>query len=266
MPADVSISFVGAGNVAWHLAPALDNAGYVVREVYSRSRQRAEALTSRLYQGEVKASLDFSTSISRLFILAVPDDALESVCREIILPEEACLIHTSGSAPLEVLRFAAAAQVAVLYPLQTFSQGKPVDFREIPIFIETEDEEAWEQLKPLARSLSRQVQRVSGQDRLALHVAAVFAANFTNYLLGISQQILEEQNLPFGLMRPLVAEVMEKIFLLGPRQAQTGPARRGDLQTLDRHLEFLAHTPQVVDVYRLLSQQILDRYAAGDEG
>ncbi len=112
----MNVSFIGSGNVAWHLAPALDNAGHVVKEVFSRHAQHAEALTNRLYQAEVKATLDFSTSPSRLFIVAVSDDALAEVAREVILPDEAILVHTSGSRPLDVLQFAAAAHTAPLAP------------------------------------------------------------------------------------------------------------------------------------------------------
>ena len=96
----MNVSFIGSGNLAWHLAPALDNVGYVVKEVYSPNPKHAEALTGRLYQAEVKATLDFSTSPSTIFIIAASDDAIQDIAREIILPEEAYLIHTSGSQPL----------------------------------------------------------------------------------------------------------------------------------------------------------------------
>src|SRR4051812_30760221 len=99
------VSFIGSGNVAWHLAPALDNAGFVVKEVYSKNPKHAEALTERLYQAEVKATLDFSTSESTIFIICTVDDVIQEIVREIILPDEAVLIHTSGSQSLDVLKF-----------------------------------------------------------------------------------------------------------------------------------------------------------------
>lgn len=255
-----SVSFIGAGQVAWHLAPALDNAGWAVKEVYSRNPQHAEALTERLYQGEVKASLDFSTSESRLFVMAVADDAMEAIAQEIILPEEATLVHTSGSVPLEVLAFAAPARSAVFYPLQTFTRAKRVDFKQVPILIETADEQTWNELYVMAKAISTRVHRIDAKKRLALHVAAVFASNFTNHLLYASQRILEAHDLPYDLIKPLIAETIQKSLDFGPEAAQTGPARRGDLKTLDRHLAFLHEHPTQAELYRMLSQDILDQY------
>jgi predicted short-subunit dehydrogenase-like oxidoreductase (DUF2520 family) len=123
------VSFIGSGNLAWHLAPALDNAGFVIKEVHSLNPNHAAKLTSRLYQAEVKATLDFSTSESSIFIIATSDDAIESIAQEIILPEDAFLFHTSGSQPLSILQFAATTNTGVLYPLQTFSKTKKVDFK-----------------------------------------------------------------------------------------------------------------------------------------
>jgi len=137
MSAPLLVSFIGSGNLAWHLAPALDNMGYVVREVYSQNPNHAEELTERLYQAEVKATLDFSTSDSKVFIIAVTDDAINDIAREIILPEDAILVHTSGSQPITELQYAATQKLGVFYPLQTFSKSKKVDFKEIPIFIES---------------------------------------------------------------------------------------------------------------------------------
>lgn len=255
-----SVSFIGAGNVAWHLAPALDNAGYVIKEVYSRHPSHAEALTERLYQAEVKGSLDFSTSGSKLFIIAVTDDAIESIVQEIVLPEDALLVHTSGSVPLEVLTYAAAAQNAVFYPLQTFSKSKRLNFQGIPIFIETTDDKAWETLMSLAKTLTSRIQRIASTERIALHVAAVFASNFSNHMLALSQDILKQNRLSFDLLKPLIAETIQKSLDIGPEAAQTGPARRGDLHTLDRHLAFLQGDEIRAKVYRLISQQILDKY------
>ncbi|MCU0420213.1 MAG: DUF2520 domain-containing protein [Cyclobacteriaceae bacterium] len=221
------VSFIGSGHVAWHLAPALDNAGLVVKEVYSRNPQHAEALTERLYQAEVKASLDFSTSESRLFVMAVTDGAIEAIAQEIILPEEATLVHTSGSVPLDVLAFAAPAQSAVFYPLQTFTRAKRVDFQHVPVLIETMDEQAWNELYAIAKAISARVHRIDAEKRVALHVAAVFASNFTNHLLRVSQRLLETHQLPYDLIKPLVAETIQKSLELGPQAAQTGPARRG---------------------------------------
>src|SRR5258706_14895087 len=129
------VSFIGSGNLAWHLAPALDNAGFVVKEVFSRNARHAESLTGRLYQAEVKATLDFSTSPSSIFIVAVNDESINEIAREIILPDEAVLAHTSGKVPFADFQFSATPNLWVFYPLQTFSKNKKIDFQQTPIFL-----------------------------------------------------------------------------------------------------------------------------------
>src|SRR5690349_4548024 len=134
-----SVSFIGSGNLAWHLAAALDNTEFAVHEVFSNNTKHATALVERLYQASVKTSLDFSTSTSRIFIISITDDAIQKVAQKIIVPPNAIVVHTSGSQPLNVLGDDATKNIGVFYPLQTFTKGKKVDFAEVPIFIETEN-------------------------------------------------------------------------------------------------------------------------------
>ena len=257
----LTISFIGSGNLAWHLAPAFDNAGLVIKEVYSRNPKHAEALTERLYQAEVKATLDFSTSSSSVFIVAVADDAIKEIVQEIILPEEAVLIHTSGSAPLSELQFAATTNIGVFYPLQTFTKSKKIDFKSTPVFLESNNEETLEVLMTLAKAITTQVKKIGSEERKALHVAAVFASNFTNHMLTISRDLMEDNGLSFEWLKPLITETITKSLSTDPRQSQTGPARRGDLEILDKHLEFLKDDEAVAEMYKLISQSIIDRYA-----
>jgi predicted short-subunit dehydrogenase-like oxidoreductase (DUF2520 family) len=259
----IFVSIIGSGNLAWHLAPALDNAGFVVKEVCSLNPKHAEALTARLYQAEVKATLDFSTSSSSVFIIATSDDAIQEIAREIILPDEAILVHTSGTQPLNLLQFAATNHVGVFYPLQTFSKTKKVDFKDIPIFIESSDEETGNVLMEIAASVSTVVQRIGSEERKALHVAAVFASNFTNHMLTISSDILRQNSLNFDWLFPLIIETINKGMTMGPENSQTGPARRGDLEVLDSHLEFLRENKPVAEIYKLISQHIIDKYEPG---
>ncbi len=255
-----SISFIGSGNLAWHLAPALDNIGYVVKEVYSPNARHAKELTGRLYQAEVKASLDFSTSASQIFIIAVADDAIKSVAQDIVLPDDAILLHTSGSQPLSILGYAATPHIGVFYPLQTFTKTKKVDFRSIPIFVESETPETESLCLKMAGKISSAVHKISSQERKALHVAAVFASNFANHMLTVSKDLLEKNNLDFDLLKPLISETLNKSLAIGPDNAQTGPAKRGDFEILDKHVEFLQHDESLAAVYKLISQHIIDRY------
>ena len=255
-----TISFIGSGNLAWHLAPALDNAGFVVKEVYSRKARHAEALTGRLYQAEVKATLDFSTSPSSIFIVAVNDESISEIAREIILPDEAVLAHTSGSIPLTDLQFAATPNVGVFYPLQTFTKNKKIDFKQTPIFIESVNHETEIVLTTLAKAISNQVRKIASEERKALHVAAVFASNFTNHMLTLSKELMQQNGLEYEWLEPLISETINKSLQLGPEVAQTGPAKRGDLEILEDHLTFLQNDKAVAEIYRVISQHIIDKY------
>ena len=255
-----NISFIGSGNLAWHFAPALDNAGFVVKEVYSRNTRHAESLTGRLYQAEVKATLDFSTSPSSIFIVAVKDESISDIAREIILPDDAVLAHTSGSVPLADLQFAATSNIGVFYPLQTFTKNKKVDFKQTPIFIESGNQQTEAALTALAKAISNQVKKIASEERKAMHIAAVFASNFTNHMLTISKEIMEQNGLNYEWLRPLISETINKSLQLGPEEAQTGPAMRGDLEILEKHLAFLQEDEAVAEIYKVVSQHVIDKY------
>jgi predicted short-subunit dehydrogenase-like oxidoreductase (DUF2520 family) len=152
----------------------------------------------------------------------------------------------------------------VLYPLQTFSKAKKVDFTDIPFFIESENNNTDKVLVALAKSISKKVYKITSKDRKALHVAAVFAANFTNHMLYIAQELMKENKLSFDWLKPLIAEMINKSLSIGPENAQTGPARRGDLEVLDNHLKFLEKDEQVAEIYKVVSQHIVDQYDSGE--
>ncbi len=255
-----SISFIGAGNVAWHLAPVLENAGHYVKEVYSKSGKSAIKLIGNLYDATLKEDLDFTDSPSQIFILAIPDDAIKSVVKNIVLPEQSILVHTSGSKSIEELNYAAASANGVFYPMQTFSKARKVSFDNIPFLIESDHDQAGNILISLAKSISKSVQTVSSEQRAQMHLAAVFACNFTNHMMSISEDILKNAKLDFSLLRPLIAETIEKSINLSPKKAQTGPAKRGDVETLDKHMEMLSGDESVQEIYRMISQHILDSH------
>ena len=260
MSKNTQVSFIGSGNLAWHLAPALDNTDFPVHEVYSRNPAHAALLVERLYEANVKASLDFSTSQSTIFIIATSDEAIEDIVQEIILPDDAILLHTSGSQPLTILGFAATPNLGVFYPLQTFSKEKKIEFKDIPIFIEGANPTADKALKTMGNVLSKNVIALNSFERKALHVAAVFASNFTNHMLLVAQDIMKENSLVYDWLKPLIAEMITKSLSVGPENAQTGPARRGDLEILDKHLEFLQDNLPAAELYKVISQHIIDRY------
>jgi predicted short-subunit dehydrogenase-like oxidoreductase (DUF2520 family) len=252
------VSFIGSGNLAWHLAPALENAGYPVREVYSQNPKHAAALVGRLYEAHVNISLDFSASASKIFIIAVSDDALQEVAQKIVLPDDAIVVHTSGSQPLSILDDAGSQNMGVFYPLQTFSKAKKVDFKSTPIFIESESSDVEKVLMKMAKAISGNVKRINSEERKALHIAAVFASNFSNHMLTIAKEIAKQNDLDFNVLKPLIAETLNKSLEIGPEKSQTGPAVRGDFEILERHMEFLKETPEWAEIYKIVSQHIID--------
>ena len=254
----LKIAILGAGNLAWNLAPALEDAGHEITEVYARDLQKAKEITERIYSATPKDDLDFSESRAELFILAIKDDALSEVADQVILPEGSILVHTSGAMPMEVLSQSSASYVGVFYPLQSFTKGKKVDFEEVPFLLESEDEGSLQLLKKVAKSLSQLVYILRAKDRQAVHVAAVFASNFTNHMLRIAEDILHRQGLDPELLKPLIIESISKSLQLGARKAQTGPAIREDYETLETHHHFLAYNKQLAEIYRLISQDIID--------
>ncbi len=264
----MKISFVGAGNVAWHLAQAFEEAGHWICEVYSRDSQKARQLASELYDSEIQPDLNFSDSQADLIVIAVSDDALESVIQRIVLPENVIVVHTSGTRSLAEFQNLIEiysdvfVHCGIFYPLQTFSKTVPMDYREIPLCIESRHEQIESKLIKLAQSISDNVQRIDSDERFILHVAAVFANNFVNHLLSISHDLITREQLNFDLLKPIIATTVQKALDSNdPAAGQTGPARRGDWATTARHLEYLQEVnPEWTDVYRLLTEQIRLRH------
>ena len=251
-----TIALVGAGNVAVHLGKALAEAGHTIAAVCSRTPESRTSLAAALSPATPVATPDFRNLDLDLVILAVPDAVLAGVAAELQVQEGTMVVHTSGSQPLSLLDVVAGARTGVFYPLQTFSKVKPVDFSTTPILVEAREEETLQELEQLARSISRQVQVVSSDARKQLHLAAVFACNFTNHLLGISREILQQANLPTNLLQPLLNETIAKASQFHPFTVQTGPAVRGDQNVLQEHLRLLQNQPRYQQLYQALSESI----------
>lgn len=252
------ISMIGAGNVASLLAPALESAGHRIVEVYSRHLKNAQALCDSLYEAKVNHHLDFSQSIATIFILAVPDDRIREVATQLVLPNDAILMHTSGSMSLEILYQVGYADSAVLYPLQTFTKNKKVSFQEIPLLIEGSNPTTLAVVRQVAESISKHVQEMRSEQRAVVHIAAVFSCNFTNHLIRIAEDLTETHHIDFNLLKPLIAETVNKSLSIGPQKAQTGPAVRKDTETIQRQMDFLRNTDQkLAQLYQLLSESIM---------
>jgi predicted short-subunit dehydrogenase-like oxidoreductase (DUF2520 family) len=191
-----------------------------------------------------------------MYILAVKDNAIQAVSKELVI-QDGLLVHTSGSIAMEALP--ESVRRGVFYPLQTISGVPPKNLENIPFCIEAENEEDYTLLEDLAKCITNSVQRISSEKRRQLHLAAVFANNFTNHMYFLASDICNEHELPFELLKPLIRETYEKIMLQDPLDAQTGPARRNDLKTLQEHVLLLKKS-RYKNVYTTISESIQKTY------
>ena len=256
----VRIGLFGAGRVASALAPALAAAGHRLVFVASRTPGPAQTLAASLpgCQALPQEAALATPPAADVYLLAVPDAAVPGVLAAGQWPAGALLAHVAGALPLAV--FAAQPQVrgGVLYPLQTFSPGRAIDWPGVPLFVEGADPAAEATLLALARSLSQRVALLDSSQRLRLHLGAVWASNFTNHLLGVAHALLAEASLPFELLHPLVRETVDKALAArpSPYAVQTGPALRHDAPTLAAHQAALAAHPAWQALYAQLSASI----------
>lgn len=250
----MKVVIVGSGNVATHLSLAIASLeGIEICQVYSPTEAHAEILAERL-------NCDFVTNPTQIrkdadvYLFALKDQALETVIRA-VPANNGLWLHTSGSMPMQV--FAGYTErYGVLYPLQTFSKSREISFRGIPLFIECHREEDKNCLEELARRLSGKVCELSSEKRRSLHLAAVFACNFTNHIYALAEEILAKEGLSRDYLFPLIDETAAKVHELPAQEAQTGPAIRYDENIINKHLGMLADDPDVQTLYRLLSQSI----------
>ncbi len=245
---------IGSGNVATHLSLALNKSGINIVQVWSKSLTNA-----RLLAIEVNAlftnNLNDLVGNADLYIISIKDDAITSVLEQ-FPHKHKNIIHTAGSIAMEVLK-PYSENCGVLYPLQTFSKNKTVDFKEIPVLIEANTYLLERQLTQLAEGISNKVSSASSEQRKYLHIAAVFACNFTNYFYALAQQMLEDKALEFDLIRPLILETAQKAMLHSPAAVQTGPAVRKDQKVVNAHIELLKDNPALQKLYADLSERIM---------
>ncbi len=250
----MKISIIGTGNVATHIGVALKNAGHTIADVTGRNADAANELAALL---NAKANFDITNTDAdaEIILLCVKDDAIAEVAS--LLPfSEKIIAHTSGFRSYNLLA-AAGNNIGIFYPLQTMKKEVAFDFKNVPMLVEGSNETTSAMLHQLASDISESVHPVNELQRQYIHVAAVFANNFTNHLWELAEQILLEQNLNLDVLRPLIARSAENIATHSPSQLRTGPAARGDFFTIDAHLNLLHNEAEMTKVYRVLTESIL---------
>lgn len=251
----MKIVFIGAGRLATNLSRALLAAGHDIVQVYSRTLDSARRVAD-IAGGAPITDLQTLNRNADVYILAVKDsvmpEILPIVCKGV---EQKVFIHTAGSLPMDIFK-GMALHYGVLYPMQSFSMERAVDFEEVPCFIEGNDHHAVETVSKLAESISKNVRHLSSEDRRYLHLAAVFACNFVNHCYALSADILSKHGLPFEVMLPLIREAARKVEQMPPSEAQTGPAVRYDENVIRIQSQMLRDDPLVKDIYERMSLSI----------
>lgn len=251
----MKIIFIGAGNLATQLAKALLNAGHDIVQVYSRTMESASELATRA-GGAPTTDLGAVRTDADLYIVAVKDSVLAEIIPQLCKGrEKKVFAHTAGSMPMNVFK-GMALHYGVFYPMQTFSKNRDVDFSEIPIFIEGNDELTIHTLHILGKTISTRVNELSSEDRKYLHLAAVFACNFANHCYTLASGLLSAHHIPFEVMLPLIDETAHKVHYLTPLEAQTGPAVRFDENVIRSQAALLKDNPLVKDIYERMSMSI----------
>ena len=229
----MKIAIIGKGRVATHLSQALSSAGQDM--IMCGGRKRIQAVPAD----------------AEVVILSIKDDAIANVASE-FADSNALVLHTSGSISIEAIP---SAHRGVMYPMQTFSMDRAVDFRQIPLFLEASSEEDMKMLSRLSATISDTQMHMNSEQRKSLHLAAVLCCNFVNHLFELSHDVMKEQGIPFRILFPLIEETIAKIHTLTPHEAQTGPALRWDENVMQSHMDLL-HEPRHREIYRLLSESI----------
>jgi predicted short-subunit dehydrogenase-like oxidoreductase (DUF2520 family) len=245
------IVIIGSGNVAQHLIKAFAKSTVVeLIQVYAR---KAETVSHLLDLEKITTDYNLLREAD-VYIIAVSDDAISSVSAQLPFKNK-LVVHTSGSVALNLLN--PTNRKGVFYPLQTFTKDKVVDFKTIPICLESENPTDFQLLEKIAREITDKVFAINSEQRKALHVAAVFVNNFVNHLYKIGNTICEQNQVSFEILKPLILETAQKIMFLSPDEAQTGPAKRNDKATIAAHESFLSDDNQIA-IYKILTQSIQD--------
>ena len=250
---------IGAGNLGTQLALSCLRSGHDILQVYSRTMAAADALAQRV-GGAPVTDTNLLAYDADIYIFSLRDSVLGEIIPKVCHGrEQHVFVHTAGSVPMSVFQ-GMALHYGVLYPLQTFSKSRDVNFSNIPCFIETNDDFAYQTVNGLARSVSQNVRPLNSEQRKYVHLAAVWACNFVNHCYDVAATVLERQHIPFEVLLPLIDETAGKVHELPPCKAQTGPAVRYDENIIREQAQLMKINPLEKDLYERLSVSIHQNY------
>ena len=247
-----TIGIIGSGNVATKLAIALQESGNIITQIFSQRKEHSLRLAKLINVESIDSISDFNNNIN-IIIIAISDKALSKIETK-YLPKNTLICHTSGSVNMDILN--GCKNYGVFYPLQTFSIQSEVDISEVPFCLEANSKENLLLLQKLAESVSNNIYNINSHVRRKLHLAAVFACNFTNAMYSVAEDILENEDLDFNILRPLIKETAHKAITNSPKKIQTGPAVRQDMEIMNNHIAELSKTGQYDNIYKTISDLI----------
>lgn len=251
----MKIVCIGAGRLAHHLMPALQRSGCMVVQLYNRSEPPLTELAHKLHVESHTTKLEEIYPDADLYFLTIADDVVGKIASKLIKiqNEDAIIVHCSGTLPLDIIPI---HHRGVFYPLQTFSEDHETDWTQTPIIITSDDAYSLSKLYTIALRISGSVYTMSDEQKAYLHLAAVFANNFTNHMLSVAEKICTTHGVHFEILKPLIESTIKKALGLGPEKSQTGPAVRGDDQTIEKHLRMLQEDHDLGEIYRLITERI----------
>ncbi len=255
------VGFVGSGNVAWHLSHALDSAGHDIVQIISKTESNAKELAEK-FGSFYSTDLSYVDNRLDVCICCVSDDQL-SIVAESLVNSKTFIVHTCGSQPMDILKNA-STNFGVFYPLQSFTKGQKTDMLQVPFMLEASNNRSLSILNELADSISNKVSFCDSTTRLKYHLSAVFVNNFVNRLYSEAYDYLESNELDFDVLKPIILETARKVQRTKPKDAQTGPAKRGDVDTISKHKELLVDNSELAQLYDLLTKTIGESFTKRD--
>ncbi len=256
------ITIIGSGNVATHFALALFKAGHPICEVYSKTAKNAELLAEKVNAKPV-SELQQLSNHNGIYLLSVSDSAYEKLANDFPYPNKT-LVHTAGSVSMEILS-KATSNYGVLYPFQTLSKSKEVDFRQVPLLYCANNQQLEQTIQEIGISIAENVSFADDHQRKMLHICAVFACNFANHMFAVAEDLAKSNNIDFSLLYPLLKETLDKAMVQSPKAGQTGPAVRNDQNILKAHMQLLKDRPDLQSLYQTISNSILKTHHNGTE-
>lgn len=253
----MTYALIGSGNVAWLIASRMLSAGHNCVGVWGRNYAATEALCQAYYLPRLASLRDLADGPDAV-ILAVNDGAIGEVADSLSL-RHSTLIHTSGAVSMQVLD-GRSLNRGVVWPVYSIRKTSLPEHRYFTALIEANNVDALETVRAVAKAICDTAYEASSEQRQSLHLAAVMGNNFVNHLLGIATEISKTQQVPISILQPLIEQTITNLRTKDPYETQTGPAKRGDTVTMQRHMEMLSTHLEWQEVYKALSASIMSLY------